>query len=121
MIRHGLAIGNRSLAEVTAAEIKAMERDPVRLADLLAWAPGANISLLVEVKDRLKGGPRVEATEQRVNEIQKIIKEGYVKRERVKKDLSDEERNAIERAGYTIKGEYKEIAKMLRGLHKSWK
>jgi glycerophosphoryl diester phosphodiesterase len=51
VIRHGLAIGDRSLAEVTAAEIKAMEPDPVRLADLLAWAPGANISLLVEVKD----------------------------------------------------------------------
>jgi glycerophosphoryl diester phosphodiesterase len=51
LIRHDLAVGNRLVAEVTAAEIDAMEPDLVRFADLLAWAPGANISLLVEVKD----------------------------------------------------------------------
>jgi glycerophosphoryl diester phosphodiesterase len=51
VIRHDLAVGNRLVAEVTAAEIEAMEPDSVRLADLLAWAPDANISLLVEVKD----------------------------------------------------------------------
>jgi len=51
VIRHDLAIGDRLVAEVTAAEIDAMEAGSVRLADLLAWAPGANIGLLVEVKD----------------------------------------------------------------------
>src|SRR5438552_5959136 len=51
VIRHDLAVGNRPVAEITAAEIEAIEPDLVRLADLLAWAPGANISLLVEIKD----------------------------------------------------------------------
>jgi glycerophosphoryl diester phosphodiesterase len=51
VIRHDLAVGNRLVVEVTAAEIEAMEPDLVRLADLLAWAPRAKISLLVEVKD----------------------------------------------------------------------
>ncbi len=51
VIRHDLAVGNRLLAEVTAAELEANEPDAVRLADLLAWAPGASINLLVEIKD----------------------------------------------------------------------
>jgi glycerophosphoryl diester phosphodiesterase len=51
VIRHELAVGNRLIAEVAAAEIEAMEPNLVRLADLLAWAPGAKIGLLIEVKD----------------------------------------------------------------------
>jgi glycerophosphoryl diester phosphodiesterase len=51
VIRHDLAVGNRPVADCVAAEIEAMEPDLVRLADLLAWAPGAKINLLVEVKD----------------------------------------------------------------------
>lgn len=51
VIRHELTIGTRLIAECAAAEIEAMEPGLVRLADLLAWAPRANIGLLVEVKD----------------------------------------------------------------------
>jgi glycerophosphoryl diester phosphodiesterase len=51
VIRHDFAVGSRLLAEVTVAEMEAMEPGSVRLADLVAWAPGANVSLLVEVKD----------------------------------------------------------------------
>lgn len=51
VVRHDLTIANRLVAECAAAEIEAMEPGLVRLADLLAWAPRANISLLVEVKD----------------------------------------------------------------------
>lgn len=51
VIRHNLTIANRLVAECAAAEIEAMEPGLVRLADLLAWAPRAKISLLVEVKD----------------------------------------------------------------------
>jgi len=51
MIRHDLTIGDRLLVEATVAETEAVEPDLVRFADLLAWAPGANIGLLVEVKD----------------------------------------------------------------------
>jgi multidrug efflux pump subunit AcrB len=58
---------------------------------------------------RLKGGPRVEATEERVREIQKIIGEGELKKEKIRDNLTPEEREAIEKAGYTIRGKYKEI------------
>ena len=51
VIRHDLNIANRLVAECSAAEIDAMEPGLVRLAELLAWAPRANIELLVEVKD----------------------------------------------------------------------
>lgn len=51
VIRHDLTIGHRRFAECSAAEIDAIEPGLVRLADLLAWAPRANIGLLVEVKD----------------------------------------------------------------------
>ena len=51
VIRHDLNIANRLVAECTAAEIHALEPGLVRLAELLAWAPQADIDLLVEVKD----------------------------------------------------------------------
>ena len=52
VIRHDLAIvGNRLVAECSAAEIEATEPGLVRLADLLAWAQRAKIGLLVEIKD----------------------------------------------------------------------
>ena len=51
IIRHDLGLGDRLVAECAAAEIAAMEPGLVRLADLLAWAPRANIGLLVELKD----------------------------------------------------------------------
>ncbi len=57
---------------------------------------------------RLKGGPRVETTEQRVHEIERIISQGYTKREKIKDDLTPEERAALEQEGYTIKGDVKE-------------
>jgi glycerophosphoryl diester phosphodiesterase len=47
VIRHDLMVGNRRVAECSVAEIEAMEPGLVRLADLLAWAPRANIGLLV--------------------------------------------------------------------------
>jgi glycerophosphoryl diester phosphodiesterase len=51
VVRHDLRIANRLVAECDVAEIDAMEPGVIRLADLLAWAPRANIDLLVEVKD----------------------------------------------------------------------
>ena len=51
VIRHDLGWGDRLVAESAAAEIAAMEPGLVRLADLLAWAPRANIGLLIELKD----------------------------------------------------------------------
>ncbi len=51
VIRHDLRIGNRLIAECSVAEIEALEPGLVRLAELLAWAPRANIGLLVEIKD----------------------------------------------------------------------
>lgn len=51
VIRHDLNIANRLVAECSAAEIGVMEPGLVRLAELLAWAPRADIDLLVEVKD----------------------------------------------------------------------
>jgi glycerophosphoryl diester phosphodiesterase len=51
VIRHDLGIGNRPVADMSAAELDRLEPGLVRLADLIAWAPGARIGLLVEVKD----------------------------------------------------------------------
>ena len=51
VIRHDLAVGSRSVAQCSAAELDAMAPGLVRLADLLLWAPRAKIGLLVEVKD----------------------------------------------------------------------
>jgi multidrug efflux pump subunit AcrB len=57
---------------------------------------------------RLTGGPRVEATEDRVIEIQKILREGYTKREKLPENLPAEAAEALRADGYTIKGGYKE-------------
>ncbi|MEO5765131.1 MAG: glycerophosphodiester phosphodiesterase, partial [Casimicrobiaceae bacterium] len=51
VIRHDLAMGGRRVADCSAAQIAAVEPDLPRLADLLEWAPRANVDLLVEVKD----------------------------------------------------------------------
>ena len=51
LIRHDLALGQRPLAECSAAEVDAQEPGLVRLADLLEWAPRSNIGLLIELKD----------------------------------------------------------------------
>jgi multidrug efflux pump subunit AcrB len=57
---------------------------------------------------RLTGGPRVEATEERVNEIQKIIREGYIKRQKLRENIPPEELDALRGEGYAIQGGYKE-------------
>lgn len=51
---------------------------------------------------RLKGGPRVEATEKRVAAIQKLIREGYVRREPLPQNLTPERRAAYEADGYVV-------------------
>ena len=51
VIRHGLFIADRLIAECSAEEIDAMEPGLVRLAELLAWAQRTDIDLLVEIKD----------------------------------------------------------------------
>jgi len=51
VIRHDFAIGDQRVAECEFADIDEMEPGLVRLDELLAWAPGKKISLLVEVKD----------------------------------------------------------------------
>jgi multidrug efflux pump subunit AcrB len=58
---------------------------------------------------RLTGGPRVEATEQRVSEIQKLIREGFTRREKLPPNLPPEEIEALVEDGYTLEGGYKEI------------
>lgn len=54
---------------------------------------------------RLKGGPRVETTEQRVNEILRLITHGYTQREKLK---DNEDPQALEAEGYTIGNGHKE-------------
>ena len=51
VVRHDLAVGQRLVAQCTAAEIESVEPDLVRLTDLLEWAPSARMDLLIEVKD----------------------------------------------------------------------
>lgn len=51
VIRHDLAVGQKLVAQCTAAEIESLEPDLVRLTDLLDWAPSTGIDLLIEVKD----------------------------------------------------------------------
>jgi glycerophosphoryl diester phosphodiesterase len=51
LIRHELVLGQRSIAECSAAEVDALEPGLVRLADLLDWAPRSDIGLLIELKD----------------------------------------------------------------------
>lgn len=57
---------------------------------------------------RLKGGPRVDATEQRVSEIQRIIGQGYTQRQKISGNLSPEDRQKLEEEGFTINGDHKE-------------
>ncbi|HXL20578.1 MAG TPA: efflux RND transporter permease subunit, partial [Streptosporangiaceae bacterium] len=56
---------------------------------------------------RLTGGPRVEATEERVSEIQKIIREGYTRRDKLPENTPAEELEALKEQGYDLKGGYK--------------
>ncbi|MBK8742177.1 MAG: glycerophosphodiester phosphodiesterase [Betaproteobacteria bacterium] len=51
VIRHDLTIGERLVADCTAAELETMEPGLVRVADMLAWAARKNVELLVELKD----------------------------------------------------------------------
>ncbi len=51
VIRHDLMLGQRLVAQCSAAEIEAARPGLVRLADLLAWAPRSDIGLLIELKD----------------------------------------------------------------------
>ena len=46
VIRHDLNIGNRLVADCSAAQIDALQPGLVRLADLLAWAPRVGVGLL---------------------------------------------------------------------------
>ncbi|MBM4069405.1 MAG: efflux RND transporter permease subunit [Planctomycetes bacterium] len=54
---------------------------------------------------RLKGGPRVETTEQRVSEILRLITHGYTQREKIK---PNEDPQALKANGYTVAGDHKE-------------
>jgi len=51
VIRHDLAIGDRLVADMTAAEVAARDPGVVVLDDLLKWAERTRIDLLVEVKE----------------------------------------------------------------------
>ena len=51
LVRHDLMIMDRLVADLTADEIETREPGVVRLGDMIAWAPRANIDLLVEIKD----------------------------------------------------------------------
>ncbi len=51
VIRHDLALGDRLVRDLSAAELEAAEPDVIRLAELLAWAEQRRIGLLVEVKE----------------------------------------------------------------------
>ena len=51
VIRHDLALGDRLVRDLSAAELEAAEPEVIRLAELLAWAEQRRIGLLVEVKE----------------------------------------------------------------------
>lgn len=51
VIRHDLALGERLVRDLSAAELEAAEPEVIRLAELLAWAEHTDIGLLVEVKE----------------------------------------------------------------------
>jgi glycerophosphoryl diester phosphodiesterase len=51
VIRHDLALGERPVAELSAAELEAIAPGIVLLGDLLSWAQRVQIDLLVEVKE----------------------------------------------------------------------
>jgi len=57
VIRHDLALGQKLVAQCTAAEIESLEPDLVRLTDLLEWAASVGIDLLIEVKDPAFAAP----------------------------------------------------------------
>ena len=51
VVRHDLALAGRTVAELDAEVLAALEPDIVRFVDLVAWAERSRIDLLVEVKD----------------------------------------------------------------------
>jgi glycerophosphoryl diester phosphodiesterase len=51
VVRHDLTLAGRQIADLDAAQIEAFAPGTLRLADVIAWAAGARIDLLVEVKD----------------------------------------------------------------------
>jgi glycerophosphoryl diester phosphodiesterase len=51
VIRHDLALGDRLVRDLSAAELEAAEPEIIRLEELLAWAEHTRIGLLVEVKE----------------------------------------------------------------------
>jgi len=51
IVRHDLTINDRLIADVTVAELEAEQPAVVRLDELIEWAPGFGIDLLVELKD----------------------------------------------------------------------
>jgi glycerophosphoryl diester phosphodiesterase len=50
IVRHDLMLGGAPIAELSCAEIQRRDREVMTLRDLLAWARGAPIDLLVESK-----------------------------------------------------------------------
>jgi glycerophosphoryl diester phosphodiesterase len=51
VIRHDLSLGDRLVADLSAAELEAAEPEVIRLSDLLDWARHTKIALLVELKE----------------------------------------------------------------------
>lgn len=51
VVRHDLIVGDRLVAELTAAELAARDPDLVMFAEILEWAERVAIDLLVEVKE----------------------------------------------------------------------
>jgi glycerophosphoryl diester phosphodiesterase len=51
IIRHDLALGDRLVRDLSAAELQAIEPEVIRLAELIAWTEPRGIGLLVEVKE----------------------------------------------------------------------
>jgi glycerophosphoryl diester phosphodiesterase len=51
VVRHDLVLRGRRIADLDMAEIESAAPETLRLADLVAWAEGSRIDLLVEVKD----------------------------------------------------------------------
>jgi glycerophosphoryl diester phosphodiesterase len=51
VVRHDLALGDRPVAELDAAELFRDEPDTLRFGDLVEWTERSPIDLLVEVKD----------------------------------------------------------------------
>lgn len=51
VVRHDLAVGDRLVLDLSAAELEACEPGIVRLAELVDWVQRATIGLLIEVKE----------------------------------------------------------------------